>query len=71
MLSILCLKRKAKNSVSGLVWMLPTSSEENQRGGLFICSNSGKKENKAIYIKNHFKHFYGRSSVYIDSTVVK
>lgn len=50
--------------------MLPTSSKENQRTDIFICSNGGDKENKAIYIKNHLKYFYGRCSVYIESIVV-
>lgn len=71
MLSILCLKRKAKNIVSRLVWMLPTSSKEKHKRDLFICSNDGNKENKAIYIKNHFKHSYGRCSTYIKIIILK
>lgn len=51
--------------------MLPAGSKENQRRDFSFFSNDGNQENKAIYIKNHFKHFCGRGSVYIDSTVVK
>lgn len=51
MLSILCLKRKAKNSVSGLVWMLPTSSEENQRRGLLFVLIVERRRIKLFTLK--------------------